>query len=165
MKQLLLPLEAKEAQPAYETGPSALKTSELVERVLDLSFSTKSQRQLDALHLPLSQAEFAIACPELTKSQVAQLLIAIELGKRIERSKLAENIEEPAITSSTMAVEYCRKTFRQLTFAKQEEFHIISLNTKNRVIATHQVTVGTLDSSLVHPREVFRPAIAMLQHP
>ena len=32
-------------------------------------------------------------------------------------------------------------------------------DTKNQVIDTHQVTVGTLDASLVHPREVFRPAI------
>ena len=35
----------------------------------------------------------------------------------------------------------------------------MTLNTKNFVIATHQITVGTLDASLVHPREVFRPAI------
>ena len=35
----------------------------------------------------------------------------------------------------------------------------MTLDTKNQVIDTHQITVGTLDASLVHPREVFRPAI------
>ena len=40
-----------------------------------------------------------------------------------------------------------------------EEFHIVCLDTKNKIIATHQISVGTLDASLVHPREVFRPAI------
>lgn len=33
------------------------------------------------------------------------------------------------------------------------------LNTKNKVIGYHLVSIGTLNSSLVHPREVFRPAI------
>jgi len=35
----------------------------------------------------------------------------------------------------------------------------VTLGTKNQVLDTHQITVGTLDASLVHPREVFRPAI------
>lgn len=42
--------------------------------------------------------------------------------------------------------------------ASQEEFWIITLDTKLNVIGTHQVTVGTLDASLVHPREVFKHA-------
>ena len=33
------------------------------------------------------------------------------------------------------------------------------MDTKNQVIDTHQISVGTLDASIVHPREVFRPAI------
>ena len=41
----------------------------------------------------------------------------------------------------------------------QEGFHILSLNTKNRLINRHMVTLGLANASLVHPREVFRPAI------
>jgi len=40
-----------------------------------------------------------------------------------------------------------------------EEFMIATLNTKNQVIRVVRITRGTLSSSLVHPREVFRPAI------
>ncbi|CAM3830653.1 DNA repair protein RadC [Paenibacillus lactis] len=40
-----------------------------------------------------------------------------------------------------------------------EEFWILMLNTKNGVIAKHRVSVGTLNSAIVHPREVFRAAI------
>jgi DNA repair protein RadC len=58
------------------------------------------------------------------------------------------------------ACEFCERHFTRLaTDGLQEEFHIVTLNTKNHVIATHQITVGTLDASLVHPREVFRLAI------
>lgn len=41
----------------------------------------------------------------------------------------------------------------------QEAFTVITLNTKYRVLDRHMVTLGILDASLVHPREVFRPAI------
>jgi DNA repair protein RadC len=40
-----------------------------------------------------------------------------------------------------------------------EEFHVLLLNTQNEVLRDLQITRGTLDASLVHPREVFRPAI------
>ena len=41
----------------------------------------------------------------------------------------------------------------------QEAFVVMCLNRKNRCIAVHTVTIGTATASLVHPREVFRPAI------
>jgi DNA repair protein RadC len=41
----------------------------------------------------------------------------------------------------------------------QEAFCVLTLNTKNRVIKRHLISLGTLSSTLVHPREVFRPAI------
>ena len=41
----------------------------------------------------------------------------------------------------------------------QEAFCVLTLNTKNRVIKRHLVSLGTVNSTLVHPREVFRPAV------
>lgn len=40
-----------------------------------------------------------------------------------------------------------------------EEFHIINLSTKNHVICTSKISVGSLNAAIVHPREVFREAI------
>ena len=42
----------------------------------------------------------------------------------------------------------------------QEAFCVLTLNTKNKMIAKHLITLGLADSAPVHPREVFRPAIA-----
>ena len=42
----------------------------------------------------------------------------------------------------------------------QEAFVVVTVNTKNRKIARHLITLGVVDASLVHPREVFRAAIA-----
>ena len=41
----------------------------------------------------------------------------------------------------------------------QEVFGILILNTKNKIVAAHEVSRGVLNSSLVHPREVFKPAV------
>jgi len=41
----------------------------------------------------------------------------------------------------------------------QEVFGILILNTKNKIVAAHEVSRGALNSSLVHPREVFKPAV------
>jgi DNA repair protein RadC len=79
---------------------------------------------------------------------------------------LAKEIAEPQssyrtrITSPSTAMQYCLSEFRAMACqAVQEEFWLVTLDTKNQPIASHQITVGTLRNSLVHPREVFRPAI------
>jgi DNA repair protein RadC len=41
----------------------------------------------------------------------------------------------------------------------QESVHVLTLNMKLKLINRHMVSLGTLNSSLLHPREVFRPAI------
>lgn len=41
----------------------------------------------------------------------------------------------------------------------QEVFGILILNTKNKIVAVHEISRGTLNSSSVHPREVFKPAV------
>ncbi len=46
-----------------------------------------------------------------------------------------------------------------LRYEKQEVFKVVLLNTKNEIITDIDVSIGTLNSSLVHPREVFREAI------
>jgi len=43
--------------------------------------------------------------------------------------------------------------------SQKEEFHVVLLDHKNKVIKTERITVGILNQALAHPREVFRPAI------
>ncbi len=92
------------------------------------------------------------------KTAFCQIMAGIELGRRI--AALAATKVLTKITGSEDAVVFCQKHFsRLIQDAKQEEFHIVTLDTKNQIIDTHMITTGTLDSSLVHPREVFRAAI------
>lgn len=98
--------------------------------------------------------------PAVTKASYCQILAALELGKRATESARARPVPITRITSTIEAINYCAEKFAYLSGdAVQEEFHIVTLDTKHKPLRTHRVTVGTLDSSLVHPREVFRPAI------
>ncbi|MFK7767578.1 MAG: DNA repair protein RadC [Mariniblastus sp.] len=99
----------------------------------------------------------SISCA-VEKTAYCQIMAGIELGRRV--AALSDDKVTVKISSSSDAIQFCQRHFsRLISDGKQEEFHIITLDTKNQVIDTHQITVGTLDASLVHPREVFRAAI------
>lgn len=97
--------------------------------------------------------------PAVAKTAYCQIMAGIELGRRVAEAKSAIGAPQK-IAGSAGAKQYCEQRFSRLVAdGSREEFHIITLDTKNQVIDTHQISVGTLDASLVHPREVFRPAI------
>ncbi|TWT64645.1 RadC family protein [Allorhodopirellula solitaria] len=98
--------------------------------------------------------------PAVTKASYCQIMAALELGRRASESARQRPAEIHKITSTIEATQYCAEKFAYLAGdAVQEEFHIVTLDTKHKPIRSHRITVGTLDASLVHPREVFRPAI------
>jgi DNA repair protein RadC len=82
-----------------------------------------------------------------------RLLAAIELGRRAS----AQTIERGRQLRG--AAEVYAIFGSRLRHVAQEEFHIILLDARHRVISTSLVTRGTADTSLVHAREVFRGAI------
>ncbi len=95
----------------------------------------------------------------LSSGEYSMLKAGIELGRRVSEAR--EHYNKPKqLKSPSAAIEFCRIHFaRLIADAVQEEFHVITLNSRSTVIGTYQVTVGTLDASLVHPREIFKPAI------
>ena len=95
----------------------------------------------------------------VTTTEYARLAAAIKIGVKIESSFRARMDCKLRITSPATAMNYCIDKFSDLVMRQQEEFWIVTLDTKNKPIKSHQITVGTLRNSLVHPREVFRPAI------
>ncbi len=104
-------------------------------------------------------AEIREVCRGMTPDAVQRLMAGVEIGLRIAELK-SEYESTPKITSPATAIRFCLDRFGRLAReSKQEEFWIVTLNTKNEPIDCHQITVGTLRNSLVHPREVFRPAI------
>src|SRR5690606_20356982 len=83
-----------------------------------------------------------------------RVLAALELGRRAasEEAEPGSPIRGPE--------DVFRRIGPRLRDLPQEEFHAVLLNTRHRVLREVLVTRGILDASLIHPREVFRPAVA-----
>jgi DNA repair protein RadC len=92
--------------------------------------------------------------PGIGAARAAQVLAAIELGRRT-LTRLEE--ERPRLASPRSVAEYLLPQFGNRPV---EQFGVLLLDTKHRVIRAAVLSVGTLDASIVHPREVFREATA-----
>lgn len=75
--------------------------------------------------------------------------------------KLEWNCSQVKEPTSVMVIgpEIVRGICCDLSTLAQESMQIITLNARNRMIDRHMISLGLVDASLVHPREVFRPAI------
>jgi DNA repair protein RadC len=85
-------------------------------------------------------------------ARAAQVLAAIELGRRT-LTRLGE--ARPQLSSPRAVAEYLLPQFGNRPV---EQFGVLLLDTKHRVLRASVLSVGTLDASIVHPREVFREA-------
>lgn len=79
--------------------------------------------------------------------------------KRISLVYEGSLAERPCLTSSDAAKAFFKRYWQRHPGNDQERFVVACLDTKNRVQSVVVITVGTLDASLVHPREVFKPAV------
>lgn len=93
-------------------------------------------------------------CPGIGPARAASIAAAFELGRRLssEPARAERRIRGPR--------DIFLRLGPQLRDRMQEEFWVLYLDTQNRVLNERCLTVGLLNSSLVHPREVFAPAIA-----
>jgi DNA repair protein RadC len=87
-------------------------------------------------------------------AKAARVSAALELGRRlaIEARETGRQVSSPADVQ-----RWCGPALRDLAV---EEFHVLTLDAQNRITRDLLITRGILNSSLVHPREVFRAAIA-----
>ena len=85
-------------------------------------------------------------------SKATQIKAALELGMRISSYKPNKyKVKNPW--------DIYKYYMESLRYNQKEVFKVVLLNTKNEIITDVDVSVGTLNSSLVHPREVFKEAI------
>lgn len=86
-------------------------------------------------------------------AKATTILAAIELGKRTFQSRPLDRtpIESPAAAAAALG--------QDLMWQAQERFAVLLLDTKNRLIGTQVITIGTATETLAPPREIFREVI------
>lgn len=129
------------------TGSAGEDALRLAERLLRRAGG--SLRQLAAR--PPAEVQRA---PGVGPAKGARLVAALEVGRRLGREprEARQGIRGPE--------DIVREVGPRLRDLAVEEFHVLALDTRSRILRDMTITRGLLDSSLVHPREVFRAAIA-----
>jgi len=92
--------------------------------------------------------------PGVGPDKAATLVAAFALARRMESEKREES---PVLDNPATVVSFMRESNRVKAV---EEFQVLLLNTRKRLIRVDKISDGTLDTVLVHPREVFKSAIA-----
>jgi DNA repair protein RadC len=159
-----LPPDDRPRERLWALGASSLTTAELLAILLGTGGGGTGVLEVASCLLELSEGSLrrlaARPAPELRRqpgiglTKAARLLAAFELGRRlaVEARPVPARIREPE--------DVVRLFAPRLRDLQVEEFHLLALDSQSQVLREVLVTRGLLNSSLVHPREVFRPAIA-----
>jgi DNA repair protein RadC len=159
------PEDERPRERLLKWGADGLSTAELVAIIIKTGSRDKSALELarEALmHFSsLKDIEDAAVAEfgdikGIGSAKIAQIKAAFELGRRLLQSDKDDGPLPPVFRNSREVYEYFRPKFYGL---KKERFLCALLDAKNRVFRETIVSEGTLTSSLVHPREVFREAI------
>jgi DNA repair protein RadC len=156
-----LPPELRPRSRLLEAGPEALSSAELLAM---LGGSDGGGRALGLAGELISQAGGLVglrgaSVHDLLEvrgvgvAKACRVVAAVELGKRLAAARRPER----SVVSSPDDVDALLRG--RLADLDREHFVVVLLNTKNEVIGYPTISIGTLSSSLVHPREVFKPAI------
>ena len=153
-------LENRPRERLEKQGPSVLSDAELLaiilktgnkdENVIDMSNRLISKYGVDKLS-NCSLVELQ-EIKGIGNAKASQIIALFEFNKR---HSLSKQNGKPIKTAKDV-FEYCSP---KLSGVDKEHFMILHLDTRNKIIKDEIVSVGTLNSSLIHPREVFKSAI------
>lgn len=155
------PDEDKPRERLFKFGVHTLSDAELVAILLRTDDATRNAldmarvllRQFGGLRrLAGREVQELCAIRGVGPVKTAQLAAAVEIGRRLE----APDIDRVSFTSSADVSRYFSPRLRDL---KKEVFLVLLLDARNRLIRAVTVSEGSLTASIVHPREVFKPAI------
>lgn len=127
------------------TGSQKQNVVDLAKRLL-INYDLKSLSQLSTGDL---KKNFGIGL-----AKACQVIAAFELGRRVA---VNSNGEKPLMNTPELVANYF---MQQMQILKQEIFQCAYLNTKNRLIKTQLISMGSLNANIVEPRDVFRGAIS-----
>jgi len=159
-----LPPGERPRERLFKLGSEALSVPEILALILGRGIKGESVMMTSQKLLSRFGSLKGIAnasVEELTRMQgigpakAAQIKAALELSKRLE-ADAGEKPKRVLKSPEDVAAEMRSR----LKGKKKEHFWVICLDTRNRLINCKPVSIGSLDTSIVHPREVFKEAVS-----
>ena len=143
----------------FSAGPDALSDYELLEMALFAAIPRRDTKPLaKALLKKFGSFAEVIHAPEarlrevdgIKDASVNQLKLIAAAASRIAKGEIKRSI---ALSSWHEVIDYCRSS---MAFADKEQFRLLFLDKKNRLIADEVQQIGTVDHTPVYPREVIK---------
>jgi DNA repair protein RadC len=143
-------------------GPDALTHAELIAILLRTGLKGANVVQVaqnilqkfGSLNaLALATVDELKQIPGVGPDKAVTLMAAFALARRMEQERREES---PVLDNPATVVSFMRESNRLLNV---ESFQVLLLNTRKKLVRVEEISEGTLDTILVHPREVFRAAI------
>ncbi len=157
-----MPKQERPRERMQRLGPDVLSSHELLALIIGRGIPKRSV--LDIAHdllrkfgsvqgISKATMEELSAISGIGTAKAAQIKAAFELAKRQD---LEQDIPPYTVNNPHILVKAIRATIQDKA---KEHFKLVLLNTRNKVTGIIPISVGTLNASLVHPREVFKEAI------
>jgi len=156
-----LPRVERPREKLIQYGPSKLSNSELLAILLRsgkkgenvVEMAGKILKRFKADKLPFLTFDELKNYPGIGQAKACEIVACFELGKRLLKNKKADLILSPNDVFARLG---------DLKDRKKEYFCIFYLDSRNQEIKREVISVGSLNANLVHPREVFEPAVKNL---
>jgi DNA repair protein RadC len=148
-------------------GPEVLSDAELLAIVLGRG--SKEENVIDCSRRVLREQNLHYlaeqSLPELAKTFGDDTVKALKVSAMFELFRRTNRLKVQGFSTKIQSAEDVYHYFAdRLAEKKKEYFYALCLDTKNRIISETLVSVGILDASLIHPREVFNPAVKASCH-
>lgn len=162
LKIMDLPENERPRERLFKYGPEVLSNIELLAIILRtgtkkeniLNLCGKLMKDLGGLNgLINSSTDELMNVQGIGSAKAAQIMALSEISKRFKSYKSGEECKVMKPQDAANIV------MEEMRYLKKEILKVIMLNTKNTVIKVKDVSIGSLNSSIVHPREVFNEAI------
>ena len=144
-------------------GPDALTHAELIAILLRTGLKGTNVVQVGqnllqkfgSLNaLALASVDELRKIPGIGRDKAATLVAAFALARRMEQERREES---PVLDNPATVVNFLRESNR---LKNVEAFQVVLLNTRKKLIRVEEISEGTLDTILIHPRDVFRAVIS-----
>jgi len=159
MKIKEMPVENRPRERLQKLGEQALSDAELLAIILQKG--TKQDNVIDLSNKLL--AKFKLG--ELSKLSLTELQVINGIGpaKAMQIKALFELNKRIKVNDNSLVFSSAKIVFDflspKLSGLDKEHFIVLLLDSKNKLIKEELISIGTLNASLIHPREIFKPAI------
>ncbi len=162
MRMRELPAEERPRERMKALGVEALSMRELLALVIGSGSRGRGTMELadnlvssfeSARDLALASVERLCRVSGVGVARASRVMAAIELGKRVLKSSRGDRktVRCPADAAGML--------LEDMMPLDREHFKVMLLDSKNAVISVETVSIGTVNASIVHPREVLKPAL------